>query len=115
MWSIRIPQDVHVDKNNWSSICNYWETEIQQFLTDDIYTVNDLLFDIFCSMLSEQGVQDESEPFNLGYVSTKFLTQYWPSSHYINQVFSILQNNCICYVARNSECYFPIEITYSKD
>ena len=75
MWSTRIPEDVHVDTNNWKSICDYWNEEVERFLTDDRYTVNELLFDNFCKMLSEQGFQDDSDPFYFGYVSTKFSTQ----------------------------------------
>jgi len=112
MWSIRIPDDVHVDTNNWKSICNYWNEEVEHFLTDDHYTVNELLFDNFCKMLSKQGFQDDSDPFYFGYVSTKFSTQYQPPYHFIYRInfkpsWSVVCNNHICYVARDSEFFMP--------
>jgi len=120
MWSTRIPQDVHVDTSNWKSICDYWNEEVQQFLTDDRYTVNELLFDNFRKMLSEHGFQDDSDPFYLGYVSTKFSTKHQPKYHFIYCIifkpsWSVVHNKQICYVARDSESFYVIEKNSSKD
>jgi len=47
MWRWRLPNEIKLDRNNWPSICEYWDEEMYVLRSDDKEPVNELLFGLF--------------------------------------------------------------------